>query len=121
MDNDLFINDPECKDILAGNPIYSGIIEAFQSNDFFAEMLRAFDKEIKENLESGELLWDPNEATIADTCLETRSGSPISSKISGRTIFPRIDLGSAGVNYGVKNGGKGIHTDNRRRLFSGLF
>ncbi len=62
---------------------------------------------------------DPRKLEIVSDAMETRTGSPV-KQFDAPKIFPRIDIGFGGKGYGINNGGRGIHTDNRRRLFSCL-
>ena len=65
------------------------------------------------------MLYDPRNIEIIEKNLESRKRSPI-KEFDETKIFSRIDIGYAGLGYGIKNGGRGVHTDNRRRLFSCL-
>lgn len=119
MDGDLFSEDKALVAYLAENRLYRSLVDELKSRRFIANMIAAFDAEIERELDRGELLLDPRELSIAEEPLETRSGGPMGSGKEPR-MFSRIDIGYGGKGYGLKNGGRGIHTDNRRRLFSCL-
>lgn len=45
----------------------------------------------------------------------------VKDSINKKILYPRIDLGIGKINYGLVNGGKGIHVDNPQRLISIIF
>ncbi|WP_152287668.1 2OG-Fe(II) oxygenase [Flavicella marina] len=119
MDGDLNSNDDNFKKLNNDSRTYASINEYFISKKFIENILDAFDEQIEEHIKIGELLIDPRDLEISETCLEARNGSAL-IEFPEPKLFSRIDIGYAGKAYGINNGGKGIHTDNRRRLFSCL-
>lgn len=119
MDGDLSSHDPAFQEFLKSNEVYQKIINRLSSKQFIKSIIDAFNESIQFEIDRGELLHDPRELDIIEENLETRKGAPIREYESPK-IFSRLDIGFAGLGYGIENGGKGIHTDNRRRLFSCL-
>jgi hypothetical protein len=101
------------------NTIYNKIVEDLSSKFFIKTLMDNFYNQIQFELDRNELLHDPRNLEIIEENLEGRSGSALKEFDSPKN-FSRIDIGYAGLGYGIKNGGKGVHTDNRRRIFSCL-
>ena len=119
MDGDLFKEDENFKLFLKTSKVYSETVDILTSKKLIAELINCFDKQIQNEIDKGELLIDPRGLEITSDSLETRNGD--SMHINGPAkIFPRLDIGYAGKGYGVKNGGRGVHTDNKKRLFACL-
>lgn len=119
MDGDLFKEDENFKSFIKTSKVYSKLVDFLTSKELITTLIKSFDVQIQKELDNSELLIDPRNLEITSETLETRSGgSIIGSKIP--KIFPRLDIGYAGKGYGVNNGGRGIHTDNKKRLFSCL-
>lgn len=119
MDGDMSSHDPAFKNYIKENEVYASIIKKLSSKELIKNIIDSFDHSIQFELDRGELLHDPRQLEIIGENLESRKGSPI-QEFDSPKIFPRLDIGYAGLGYGINNGGKGVHTDNRRRLFSCL-
>lgn len=119
MDGDLSTHDQNFKEFILNNTTYSKIINDLSSKVFIKNLINSFNDSIQFELDRNELIHDPRKLEIIEENLESRSGSAL-KEFDTPKIFSRIDIGYAGLGYGVKNGGKGVHTDNRRRIFSCL-
>ena len=119
MDGDLSTHDANFKEFLSMNTIYNKIIKDLSSKVFIKNLMENFNNYIQFELDRNELLHDPRNLEIIEENLEGRSGSAL-KEFDSPKIFSRIDIGYAGLGYGIKNGGKGVHTDNKRRIFSCL-
>lgn len=119
MDGDLSTHDQKFKEFISENSIYRKIIEDLSSKSFIENLINQFSDSIQIELDRKQLLHDPRNLEIIEENLESRSGSAL-KEFNSPKIFSRIDIGYAGLGYGIKNGGKGVHTDNRRRIFSCL-
>jgi hypothetical protein len=119
MDGDMFSQDDNFKSYLQTSSNYKSLIDLLTSKKLITELIKSFDSGIQAELDSSEMLIDPRGLEIVSEALEDRSGRPI-DKYDSPKIFSRVDIGFGGKGYGVKNGGKGIHIDNRKRLFSCL-
>jgi hypothetical protein len=119
MDGDLFSEDDNFKSYLKISNDYQSLLDLLTSKKLTTKLIESFDEGIQAELDSSELLIDPRGLEIVSEALENRSGGTI-DKYNKPKIFPRVDIGFGGKGYGVKNGGKGVHIDNRKRLFSCL-
>lgn len=68
--------------------------------------------------------WEPyfpniNLYTFNPSYLEHRSGA-MDPKEQRQFLYSRIDIGVAKQGYGIENGGRGVHIDNKQRVISGL-
>jgi hypothetical protein len=118
MDGDLFSEDENFKSFIKKSKYYSDLVELLTSKELISKLIKIFDHQIQNELDNSELLIDPRSLEITSDALETRSGKCFS--VETPKLFPRLDIGYAGKGYGIKNGGRGVHTDNVKRLFSCL-
>ena len=119
MDGDLFSEDKNFKSFIKTSKVYNELFNFLTSKVFIATLIKSFDNQIQKELDNSELLLDPRNMEITSETLETRTGGSIMNSKTPK-IFPRLDIGYAGKGYGINNGGRGIHTDNKKRLFSCL-
>jgi hypothetical protein len=68
--------------------------------------------------------WEPYLPTIdvysySAQYMEHRSGA-MDPRERRPFLYSRIDIGVAPPGYGIENGGRGIHIDNKQRVISGL-
>ena len=119
MDGDLFSEDENFKSYIKLSKDYNKLVNLLTSKELITKLIKSFDSQIQKELDNSELLIDPRGLEVTSEVLETRSGGLFNNENIPK-IFPRLDIGYAGKGYGIKNGGKGIHTDNHKRLFSCL-
>lgn len=119
MHGDLTAGDAEYDRLITESPAYKAIHEWVYSQGFIETFLEMFDEEIEVRVSSGELLLDPRKLPIQPHPYEYRKMVGLSSvKKSDPFLFPRLDIGIGKLNYGLENGGGGIHVDNLTRLVS---
>lgn len=119
MHGDLTHGDHEYDVLISDSAAYRRMHEWAYSTDFIRTFLQIFDEEIDVRVKSGELLFDPRTLPIKPEPYEGRRMLGHSSV--GNTepfLFPRLDIGIGKLNYGLENGGGGIHVDNLTRLVS---
>lgn len=120
MHGDLTHPDPEYLRLTDENPAYKRLHDWVYSVGFIETFLELFDSEIAKYVASGDLLMDPRTLPIRPAPYEKRE------ELIGYTnvtkgeafLFPRLDIGIGKLNYGLDNGGGGIHVDNLTRLVS---
>lgn len=99
-------------DIYCGDKEYISHISKYRPWQVFHEMIFS------------QQFWEPYFPTIKDFKfdnghLEHRAGV-LDSKVTEKFLYSRIDVGVAGPGYGINNGGRGVHVDNKQRIISGL-
>jgi hypothetical protein len=118
MDGDLTAGDAGYESLIGGSTTYRALHEQVYSPTFINTFLELFRPELQRAYDNGELVVDPFSLKIVP--------EPIEKRISGRSfvgsnepfLYPRFDIGYAGIGYGVQNGGRGVHIDNLPRLMS---
>jgi len=120
MHGDLTHPDPEYLRLIAEEPAFARLHAWVYSADFVATFLTLFDAEIDKYVASGDLLLDPRTLPIRPEPYEKRGDLIGFKNVTKDTafLFPRLDIGIGKLNYGVDNGGGGIHVDNLTRLVS---
>ena len=120
MHGDLTHPDPEYNRLTAEKPAYARLHDWVYSTDFIQTFLKMFDSEIDKYVQSGDLLMDPRTLPIRPAPYEKREELIGYSNVTKAEafLFPRLDIGIGKLNYGVDNGGGGIHVDNLTRLVS---
>jgi len=121
MHGDLTAGDEEYERLIAQSNAYRSMHDWAYSEGFVKSFLEMFDEEIDVRVNSGELFLDPRSLPIRPEPYEGRKMVGMSSvKTQNPFLFPRLDLGIGKLNYGLENGGGGIHVDNLTRLVSVL-
>jgi hypothetical protein len=118
MHGDLTAGDPGYEDLISRSSAYGTLHRQVYSREFIRAFLELFRSPIQQAYQSGQLLLDPFALEIVP--------EPIELRVSGRSfvrgtapfLYPRFDIGYAGVGYGINNGGRGVHVDNLPRLIS---
>lgn len=100
-DNDLYCGDREYSKHISRNRSWLRFHEKVFSRAFWAPFMPNIS------------LFEFN-----NSYLEPRSG--VAEHGLPRFLYSRIDIGIAGPGYGINNGGRGLHIDNRQRIISGL-
>lgn len=120
MHGDLTHPDPEYLRLTTDAPAYRRLHDWVYSVDFVTTFLSLFDSEIAKYVASGDLMMDPRTLPIRPDPYEKREELIGYSNVSKKEafLFPRLDIGIGKLNYGVANGGAGIHVDNLTRLVS---
>jgi hypothetical protein len=119
MHGDLTHNDSEYIRLIEGEDSYNKLHNWVYSSDFIESFLRLFDKQIEKCVVDGDLLFDPRTLPIRPAPYERRDDLIGFATVSDEAfLFPRLDLGIGKLNYGLENGGGGIHVDNLTRLIS---
>lgn len=120
MHGDLTWPDPEYSKLIEESPAYGQLHAWVYSADFIKTFLALFDSEIELCVKSGDLLVDPRTLPIKPEPYEKRE-ELIGFSNAGRDgyfLFPRLDIGIGKLDYGLRNGGGGVHVDNLTRLIS---
>jgi hypothetical protein len=121
MHGDLTAGDEEYERLINESAAYRSMHDWAYSEEFIKSFLEMFDEEIEVRIRSGELLLDPRTLPIKPQPYEGRKMVGLSSvKTDNPFLFPRLDLGIGKLNYGLENGGGGIHVDNLTRVVSVL-
>lgn len=120
MHGDLTHPDPEYVRLTEVAPAYRRLHDWVYSTGFVVTFLELFDGEIAKYVASGDLLMDPRKLPIRPAPYEKREELIGYKNVSNDDafLFPRLDIGIGKLNYGVDNGGGGIHVDNLTRLVS---
>lgn len=106
--NDLYCTDKEYMELLEESDAWQGFHNMVFSQTFWERIVKDyFRSEIKFNL------------NFKNDFRENRSGTPVFQTLRFYT-YGRIDIGVAHQGYGINNGGRGVHIDNKQRLISGL-
>lgn len=121
MDADMSFPDAEYLRLLCRSKTYLSLHDYVYSPAFTNDLLRLLEAPIRELRESGELLVDPLDLPRICQPLETKIFERFREPSSTPFLFPRLDLGYGGLDYGRRNGGGGIHTDNWNRLVSVVY
>jgi len=122
MHGDLTYPEPNYMALVEGEPSYRAFHDWVYSPDFIRRFLAVFDEPIQRALDAGELRFDPRSLPIRPEPFEFRDEliSPDNVQDGEAFLFPRLDLGIGRKDYGLVNGGAGIHVDNLTRLVSVL-
>lgn len=104
--------------VRAHNDLYSGDVE-YRKFITEHEGWRRF-----HNMVFSKSFWQPyfpniNLYTFNPSYMEHRSGA-MDPKEQRHFLYSRIDIGIAREGYGIENGGRGVHIDNKQRIISGL-
>jgi hypothetical protein len=119
MEGDFFSEDENFKSFIKTSKVYSKLVNFLTSKELTTTLIKYLDDQIQKELDNSKLLIDPRTIEITSETLETRLvDSIITSEIN--KIFPRLVIGYAKKGYSINNDGRGIHTDNQKRLFSCL-
>lgn len=119
MHGDLTWPDAQYIRLIDETPAYRRLHDWVYSEAFIKEFLRLFDHEIDRYVASGDLLMDPRTLPIHPAPYEKREELiGYSNVTTDAFMFPRLDIGIGKLDYGVHNGGGGIHVDNLTRLVS---
>lgn len=120
MHGDLTHPDPEYVRLTEEDPSYARLHEWVYSTGFVTTFLELFDSEIEKYVASGDLLMDPRKLPIRPEPYEKREELIGFSNVTKDEafLFPRLDIGIGKLNYGLVNGGGGVHVDNLTRLVS---
>lgn len=120
MHGDLTHPDPEYMRLIADEPAFGALHDWVYSAAFVQTFLTLFDAEIDKYVTNGDLLLDPRTLPIRPEPYEKRGDLIGFKNVTKDTafLFPRLDIGIGKLNYGVDNGGGGIHVDNLTRLVS---
>jgi len=118
MDGDLTAGDPGYEGLVSGSTPYRALHEQVYSTDFINTFLKLFRLELRRAYDNGELVADPFSLKIVPEPVERRVSGYAFVEGKEPFLYPRFDIGYAGVGYGVQNGGRGVHIDNLPRLIS---
>ncbi len=120
MHGDLTHPDPEYIKLTTEQPAYGRLHDWVYSPGFVTTFLELFDSEIAKYVASGDLLMDPRTLPIRPAPYEKREELIGYSNVTKDEafLFPRLDIGIGKLNYGLVNGGGGVHVDNLTRLVS---
>lgn len=106
--NDLSCTDTEYQELLEESDAWTGFHNMVFSQKFWENIVKEyFQSEIKFNL------------NFKTDARENRAGVPIFQSLRFYT-YARLDIGVATKGYGINNGGRGAHIDNKQRLISCL-
>lgn len=119
MHGDLTHPDSEYMKLIAEEPAFARLHDWVYSAGFVRTFLELFDAEIGRYVDNGDLLRDPRTLPIRPEPYEKRGDLIGYGNVSDEAfLFPRLDIGIGKLNYGLENGGGGIHVDNLTRLVS---
>lgn len=119
MHGDMTTGDPGYETLTATSPAYKALHDWVYSEAFIETFLEMFDEQIEMRVRSGDLLLDPRTLPRHPEPYEFRKMiGRWSVQTENPFLFPRLDIGIGKVNYGLENGGSGIHVDNLTRLVS---
>ena len=121
MDSDMTYPMPNYISLITNEKSYNKLHNFVYSEEFINYFLDLFRPAINDKLESGELAYDPFNLPIISSPFEEEIHTINDNLDQTPFLFPRLDLGIGGANYGKANGGAGIHTDNAGRLISILY
>lgn len=124
MHGDLCWDDLNYEKLINKSVIYNRFHQYVYSEKFINDVVNIFKNFYDDELHSNNLLHDPRIASHQTQPRENRT-PPNMNQIEENTdkfiLYPRFDIGVGKLNYGLTNGGGGIHTDNRNRLISILY
>lgn len=100
--NDLCCTDDEYKTFINEHPAWMKFHKMIFSKSFWENYLPTI------NVYS----FSPNYMEHRSGAMDPRERRPF--------LYSRIDIGVATAGYGIENGGRGIHIDNKQRVISGL-
>jgi len=120
MHGDLTYPDAEYIKLIDDAPAYRRLHDWVYSPAFITTFLTLFDAEIDHYWKAGALLLDPRSLPIKAAPYEKREDLIGFANVSKTDafLFPRLDIGIGKLDYGLKNGGGGVHVDNLTRLVS---
>lgn len=119
MHGDLTAGDAAYEKLIENSSAYNAVHEWVYSKEFIETFLEIFDDQIDMRVKSGELMMDPRKLPIRPEPYEYRKMiGRWSVQTEDSFLFPRLDLGIGKLNYGLENGGGGVHVDNLTRLVS---
>ena len=121
MDRDMTYPMSNYIDLISREKSYNKLHNYVYSVEFVKLFLGVFKTKIEELVETGELRFNPLELPIISTPFESEFHMMNDNLEQKPFLFPRLDIGFGGANYGKSNGGAGIHTDNAGRLISMLY
>ena len=124
MHFDTSFGDTLYNKLIVNSPEYKKLHQYIYSKDFIKKYLNDFSKDIQLEIKSNNL-DNVFEYKIVEEALEkdkifNKTDIQSSHKVNSH-LYSRIDLGMGKKNYGLINGGKGIHVDNPQRLISIIF
>ena len=121
MDKDMTYPMKNYLNLIIRNKTYNALHNYIYSTDFVSLFLKFFKDEILKNVVKGDLLFNPFELPIIGSPYELSMFKMNQNLTDSAFLFPRLDLGYGGVDYGKNNGGGGVHTDNLGRLISIIY
>lgn len=119
MHGDMTAGDPGYERLKSGSAAYKAVHDWVYSPAFIETFLEMFDEQIEIRVKSGDLMLDPRKLRIHPYPYEYRRMiGKWNVQEDDPFLFPRLDLGIGKLNYGLENGGSGVHVDNLTRLVS---
>lgn len=125
MHGDLTAGDARYERPLHESAAWRLVHDVIYSAEFVEQVLETFRDELDELHRAGELLdplhdWEYIDLPTSGVQLRSELVRPASFPRRTDALYTRLDIGVGLEGYGVANGGRGVHTDNRSRLLSGL-
>lgn len=118
MDKDMTYPMKNYLNLIIRNKTYNALHNYIYSVEFVSLFLNFFKDEILKNFSEGNLLFNPFDLPIIGSPYELSMIKINENLKDSPFLFPRLDLGYGGVDYGKNNGGGGVHTDNYGRVIS---
>lgn len=118
MEFDTTYGDDLYNELLTKSKAYQDLHDWVYSHDFIKYFFDLFDDNLENQID---LIGNPKEFDIRCEPFEVGEvfdKNNFQNEDSKPFLYPRIDLGSGKVGYGISTGGKGPHIDNPQRLIS---
>lgn len=100
--NDLYCGDPEYRKFITAQEGWRRFHNMIFSKAFWTPFMPSIDA----------YAFNPSYLEHRSGCMDPKEQRPF--------LYSRIDIGVARPGYGIENGGRGIHIDNKQRVISGL-